>query len=320
MFEANNSIQKTVDYITKSYLRNVMQIAVFYTGTNKIYGINISKIQTFLIKDNVVITKTPSSQESDIVVGVIDLRGEVITVVNLDKWIGEEEVDESEYKIIIVCNYNERKIGILVKDIIKIEEKQSDELKLPSGNDPKISYVTEVEIERGDKEEEELCIIFDAEKLLYDVNVKGSNTIYDVDSIDDLPPVISSKYLLVAEDSKTVINKLREFFDKIMVKYEIYENGEELLNRLEKLNPEDIGLVITDIEMPIKNGYQVIKYIKDSPKYKDVPVVSLTSMTNMGVSDKVSKLGALDLVNKSDLKTLYKYIKTYMEKDDNEKH
>jgi len=312
MFEKENNIQKTVDYITKSYLRNVMQIAVFYTGSNRIYGINISKIQTFLIKDDIVITKTPSSNE--IVVGMIDLRGEIITIVNLDKWIGEE-VNEDEYKIIIVCNYNERKIGILVKDIIKIEEKQSDELKLPSGNDPKISYVTEIEVD----DKEELCVIFDAEKLLFDVNIQGSTTIYDIDKIEDLPPIISNKLLLVAEDSTTVIAKLKEFFDKLMLKYEIYENGELLLNRLNNLSIDEVGLVITDIEMPVKNGYQVIKFIKDSPKYKNLPILSLTSMTNMGVYDKVAKLGALALVNKSDLKTLYKYIKLYMEKN-NEKY
>jgi two-component system chemotaxis response regulator CheV len=306
MFEKENTIQKTVDYITKSYLRNVMQIAVFYTGGDKVYGINISKIQTFLIKDEITITKTPSSD--GIVVGVIDLRGEIITVVNLDKWIGDD-VDESVYKIVIICNYNERKIGILVKDIIKIEEKQSNKLKLPTGQDPKISYVTEIEID----DEERLCIIFDAEKLLYDVNIQGATTIYDIDSIKNLPPIHSNKLLLVAEDSTTVIEKLKEFLDKIMVKYEIYENGELLIDRIKTLNEEDVGLVITDIEMPIKNGYQVIKFIKDSLKYQNIPVISLTSMTNMGVYDKISKLGALALVNKSDLETLYKYIKKFME-------
>ena len=307
MFESENTIQKTVDYITKSYLRNVMQLAVFYTGCDKIYAINISKIQTFLIKDEIEIFPTPSQNE--IVRGVINLRGEIITVVNLDRWIGDE-VDESVYKIIIVCNYNERKIGILVKDIIKIEEKQSDELKLPSGNDPKISYVTEVKVE----DKEELCIVFDAEKLLYDINIKGEGTtIYDIDSIEDLPPIFSDKLLLVAEDSRTVIEKLKEFFEKIQVNYEIFENGELLIERLNSLNPSQIGLIITDIEMPIKNGYQVVKYIKDTPKYKTLPVISLTSMTNMGVYDKITKLGALALINKSDLKTLYKYIKQYME-------
>lgn len=148
-----NDIQENVDYITKSHLRNVMQLAMFYTGSNKIYAVNISKIQSFLIKDNIEIVKTPSAD--GIIVGVINLRGEMISIVNMDEWIGED-VKEDPYKIIIVCNYNNKKIGILVKDIIKIEEKNSSDLKLPSSNDPKISYVTETVIDN----KSELCIVF----------------------------------------------------------------------------------------------------------------------------------------------------------------
>jgi CheY-like chemotaxis protein len=64
--------------------------------------------------------------------------------------------------------------------------------------------------------------------------------------------------------------------------------------------------------MPIRNGYQVIKYIKDESRFMALPVISLTSMTNQGVMDKVKQLGAIDLINKADLNTLHKYIKKYM--------
>jgi len=309
MFSSENVIQKNVDYITKSYLRNVMQLAIFLTGNDEIYAINISKILTFLIKDNVEVTRTPSADNT--IHGVINMRGEYITVVNLDAWIGKEVQSDDAYKIVIVCNYNEKKVGILVKDIIKIEEKNSDDLKLPSGNDPKISYVTDVDINGVYK----TCIIFDAEKLLSDINMgkEGGTTIYDIGSMDNFPPVYSDKYLLVAEDSTTVIAKLHEFFKSIKIKYEIYENGELLINQLSAHSPEDIGLIITDIEMPIKNGYQVIKYIKDDPALKSVPVIALTSMTNIGVNDKILRLGALALLNKADIKTLYTYVKKYLE-------
>jgi len=309
MFSSENVIQKSVDYITKSYLRNVMQLAIFQTGNDEIYAINISKILTFLIKDNVELTRTPSAD--NIVHGVINLRGEFITVVNLDSWIGEEVPSDDIYKIIIVCNYNEKKVGILVKDIIKIEEKNSDELKLPSGNDPKVSYVTEVDINGENK----TCIIFDAEKLLSDINIskEGGTTIYDIGNMETLPPINSNKYLLVAEDSTTVISKLHEFFKSIHINYEIFENGQLLIDRLQTLSPEQIGLIVTDIEMPIKNGYQVIKYIKEDPLFKNLPIVALTSMTNIGVNDKILRLGALALINKADIKTLYSYIKKYLE-------
>ena len=304
-----NDLQASIDYMTKSHLRNVMQLAVFYTGRNDIYAINISKIQNFLIKENVEILEAPT--DNPYIVGLINLRGEIIYIVNFDKWLGYN-VPTDEHKIIIVCNYNQKKIGILVKEIIQIEEKSSDTLKMPSSDDAKISYVTDITINGKSK----MCIIFDAERLLYDTH-KGAkpakSTIYDIDSYHVRDRIHSDKLVLIAEDSGIVIEKLTDFFKKIKLNFEIYENGQLLIDRLNKLDREDIGLVITDIEMPIMNGYQVIKYIKNNPEYASLPVLSLTSMTNQGVKDKIIQLGAIDLINKSDLDTLFSYIKNILE-------
>ncbi len=311
-----NEIQHNVDYITKSHLRNVMQLAVFTTSGNRLYAINISKIQSFLIREEVEILQPPTGNEY--VIGLIDIRGEIVSIVNFDKWIGDE-TNVKDQRIIIVCNYNQKKIGIMVKDIIRIEEKLSSELNVPESRDPKISYVTQVQ-EKDNDPKKKMCIVFDAEKLLYDANISdetSKTTIYDIDSFDVTPPatleIKSDKLVLVAEDSQIVIEKLNEFFTKLNLHFEVYENGEDLINRIMSLDPHEIGLVITDIEMPIRNGYQVIKYIKQESVYGNVPVLSLTSMTNQGVKDKNMELGALDLVNKSDLKLLYSYIKEILE-------
>ncbi len=315
MLEANE-VQSNVDYMTKSHLRNVMQLAVFSTGSDRLYAINISKIQSFLIKDEVELLRPPTSNAY--ISGMINIRGDIVSVVDFDVWVGEES-NTKDQKIIIICNYNQKKIGILVKEIIGIEEKASDELRVPVSRDPKISYVTEIAIK--DKNiNQKMCIVFDAERLLYDANVSDSGsktTIYDVSSFDVMPPSIleinSNKLVLIAEDSQIVIQKLKEFFTKLKLNFELYENGEDLINRVMSLDPQEIGLVITDIEMPIRNGYQVIKYIKQESIYGNVPVLSLTSMTNQGVRDKVTQLGALDLINKSDLDVLHGYIKEILE-------
>jgi len=300
-------LQSSIDYMTKSHLRNVMQLAVFYTTNDEIYAINISKIQSFLIKDEIEILKAPT--ENPYVVGLIDLRGEIIQVVNFDRWLGYE-ANMDEHKIIIVCNYNQRKIGLLAKDIIKIEEKASDELKIPNSKDPKISYVTDIEI---DEKRSEKCIVFDAERLLYDANSGDDttkSTIYDVDSFQINSKLNSNKKILIAEDSQIVIQKLNQFFKNIGANFEIYENGQLLIDRIDTILPEEIGLIITDIEMPVKNGYQVIKYVRSKPKFEHIPILSLTSMTNQGVKDKVIGLGAKELINKSDLNTLHEQIQS----------
>ena len=311
-----NELQNNIDYMTKSHLRNVMQLAIFSTSSDTLYAINISKIQSFLIKDEVELLRPPSKNEY--INGLINIRGEVISIVNFDSWVGDVG-NEAQQKIIIVCNYNQKKIGIMVKEIIRIEEKDSSELHVPSSRDPKISYVTNVRVKESDKEKK-MCIIFDAEKLLFDANVGddlSNTTIYDISAYESQAPLHMElnhkKLVLVAEDSRIVIEKLHEFFTKLNLNFEIYENGEDLINRVMTLDAEDIGLIITDIEMPIRNGYQVIKYIKQESVYGNVPVLSLTSMTNQGVHDKVTQLGALDLVNKSDLKTLHRYIQEILE-------
>ena len=311
-----NDIQSNVDYMTKSHLRNVMQLAVFTTSSDRLYAINISKIQSFLIKEEVELLQPPTGNEY--IIGLINIRGEIVSIVNFDKWVGDE-VSDKDQRIIIVCNYNQKKIGVMVKEIIRIEEKSSDELRVPASRDPKISYVTDVQV-RDNDDERKMCIVFDAEKLLYDANVgdeTSKTTIYDIDSFEVTPPdsytINSDKLVLVAEDSQIVIEKLNEFLTKLGLNFEIYENGEELINRVMSLDPQEIGMVITDIEMPIRNGYQVIKYIKQESIYGNIPVLSLTSMTNQGVKDKVMELGALDLVNKSDLKLLFEYIKEILE-------
>ncbi len=311
-----NDIQSNVDYMTKSHLRNVMQLAVFTTSSDRLYAINIYKIQSFLIREEVELLQPPTGNEY--IIGLINIRGEIVSIVNFDKWVGDD-VSDKEQRIIIVCNYNQKKIGVMVKEIIRIEEKCSDELRVPASRDPKISYVTDVHV-RDNDDERKMCIVFDAEKLLYDANIADETsrtTIYDIDSFEVTPPdsytIHSDKLVLVAEDSQIVIEKLNEFLTKLGLNFEIYENGEALINRVMSLDPQEIGLVITDIEMPIRNGYQVIKYIKQESIYGNIPVLSLTSMTNQGVKDKVMELGALDLVNKSDLKLMHSYIKEILE-------
>jgi len=297
LFNKSTELEDNVEFMTRSYLRNSMQIVLFETITNKLYGINISKIQSFIIKDEIEITKTPSA--NGIVIGVINLRGEIITVVNFDAWSGEGNPgNEDEYKIIIVCNYNERKIAILAKEILKIEEKSTNMLKVPSGKDPKISYVVEVEIEN----KKSLCIIFDAEKLLYDINSEGS-TIYDVDEIN-IDSIVSDKMVLIAEDSVIVREKLKEFFNKLNIKYEIYENGSLLINRLKEVAVDKIGIIVTDIEMPVMGGRELIELVRSDSEYDEINIIVHTNMSNDIMKEELLKIGAKKIIGKVNMLSL----------------
>jgi CheY-like chemotaxis protein len=82
------------------------------------------------------------------------------------------------------------------------------------------------------------------------------------------------KKVLVADDEEVI----RKFLSIHLVKcgYDVIEavDGEEAL---EQLGKEDFDLLICDIIMPKKDGWQVLEEMRSNPKTKDIPVIILTA-------------------------------------------
>ncbi|MGJ0329605.1 chemotaxis protein CheW [Aliarcobacter cryaerophilus] len=292
-----SGIGGSVEQMTQGHLRNVQQLAVFYTGHNNIYAINIAKVKAFIITEEVAINDTP--KDTNIIAGIATIRGEPVTLINLDAWLGLKPFDTKEYKLIIFCEFNHKKIGFLVKDMLDIVEKTTQELRNTEETNSKITYTTYVKVNNKD----ELCTVFNAEQLLRDIK-------WTDDGGRDIKKYVegkihSSKKILAAEDSAVAREVLHKFFSQIEVEYEIYPNGAELIDRLEELDPKKVGLVITDIEMPGTDGYQVASFIKNNSKYEHIPVVVNSSMTTDAVKGKMTQIGIDGFVGKTDINALY---------------
>ncbi|MGC9110017.1 MAG: chemotaxis protein CheW [Caldimicrobium sp.] len=96
--------------------------------------------------------------------------------------------------------------------------------------------------------------------------------------------------ILLAEDSPFFQNMIRNYLQQAGFYVEVAGNGEEALNKLKGgLKP---NLIITDIEMPIMDGFQLIKNVRSLPEFKDIPIMALTSLTGEDVKRKVFELGA----------------------------
>ncbi|MCG3673182.1 chemotaxis protein CheW [Aliarcobacter butzleri] len=298
-----SGISGSVEQMTQGHLRNVQQLAVFYTGHN-IYAINIAKVKAFIITEEVAINDTP--KDSDIIAGIATIRGEPVTLINLDAWLGLKALDVRDYKLIIFCEFNHKKIGFLVKDMLDIVEKTTQELRHTEETNSKITYTTYVKVNNKD----ELCTVFNAEQLLRDIK-------WTDDGDDDVRKYVgeelhSNKVVLAAEDSGVAREVLTKFFQKAGVRYEVYANGGLLISRLEELNPSEVGMVVTDIEMPGTDGYQVASFIKNNSKYSHIPVVVNSSMTTDAVRGKMNQIGVDGFVGKTDISTLYDLTKRFL--------
>lgn len=272
------------------------QLAVFYTGTKNIYAINIAKIKAFIITADVSINDVPS--DNKVVSGIATIRGEPITLVNLDIWLGNKPKPLEEYKLIIYCEFNKRKMGILVTQMLDIVEKNTNDLKYSQDENTKTSFSTYVKVDNKD----EYCVVFNAEQLLQDIGFRCDKG--DIDKFKSMP-LKTAKLILVAEDSHIARDILVNFFRAINANYEIYNNGQELLNRLKEIDLKDLALVITDLEMPIADGYEVSKAIKSNPVYAHIPIIVNSSMATDSVTKELQKIGVEKFVEKTDLDTLY---------------
>ena len=68
-------------------------------------------------------------------------------------------------------------------------------------------------------------------------------------------------------------------------------DGEEAINTLKSMNPKPV-VVILDIMMPKKNGFDVLKEMKEDSTLKDIPVILLTNLSGEKDIKKAKDLGA----------------------------
>ncbi|MEW6209334.1 MAG: response regulator [Acidobacteriota bacterium] len=83
-----------------------------------------------------------------------------------------------------------------------------------------------------------------------------------------------SRTILVVEDSPTEMQIVKNALQSRGYNVITAANGEEGIEKAHKERPQ---LVVLDIILPGKNGYQVCRDLKSSPDTKDVPVIMLTS-------------------------------------------
>lgn len=158
-------LQENIKKYTDAHNSNIMQIATFsIKGSKTIFGINIAKVRNFIRWKNFNFNKS-FSNEDNLNLGLGYVRNEIIPIVNLNKWLKEPNCEE--YQTLIICEFNEKVIGIPVEKIYRIFNKNSNELEKLNYLEEKITYITKVKLD-DNKDIENICCILDVEQLLHD--------------------------------------------------------------------------------------------------------------------------------------------------------
>ena len=117
--------------------------------------------------------------------------------------------------------------------------------------------------------------------------------------------------ILIAEDDKFLSNAYRVKFTKEGFEVVMAGNGDEVLEKLKTFAPD---LIILDLVMPNKDGFETLKSIKADIRLKDIPVIIASNLGQKDDIDLGLKLGAKDYIVKTDLSlsALITKIKSYI--------
>ena len=104
--------------------------------------------------------------------------------------------------------------------------------------------------------------------------------------------------ILVAEDDKFLMKVYQAKLTKAGFEVQIGTDGEEAEKILQTFMPD---IILLDLMMPKKDGFEVLKDLKSSVKFKNIPVIVTTNLAQAEDKQKALAMGAKEYIVKSDI-------------------
>ncbi|GAA8801497.1 chemotaxis protein [Helicobacter pylori] len=305
-----------IDKTTSLHLNNEAQFLCFRLDEEKdaqLYGLNIFKIREIIHYDGEVTEILGGSD--GVMLGFLSVRGESIPLVDVKRWLHYNASDLSrnlkeysvkdEHNLVIVCHFSNHSIALKVLKIERIIHKNWAEIsagdKQGINEEGKISTITRFD-------EERVVQILDVEKMISDV----FPSLKDLDDLTlrCIEAIQSQKLILIAEDSLSALKTLEKIVQTLELRYLAFPNGKELLDYLyEKEHYQQVGVVITDLEMPVISGFEVLKTIKADSRTEHLPVIINSSMSSDSNRQLAQSLEADGFVVKSNILEIHEMLK-----------
>ena len=100
---------------------------------------------------------------------------------------------------------------------------------------------------------------------------------------------------LVAEDDRNHRTMIRRILEQLGCSSVETENGLELLSRIDEVEPD---LVVVDYDMPLLNGFEALRALRSTAKYRTLPVVFVTGVSDPARLKELIGLGVTDIILK----------------------
>lgn len=279
---------------------NELEIVEFEIGSNT-FGINVMKVREII--QPIPITMIPNAHPH--VDGIIQLRGEVLPVIDMLKVLNVQTDNRHPEEKYIVTEFNKQKVVFRVDGVSQIHRISWEQIEKPSE-----LYQSEFSNVIGViKHQDTMILLLDFEKIVLDINPSSG---FSVDTVKKLGErARSDKKIVIAEDSPLLRQLLLDTLSEAgYTNLEFFENGKLAFDYLDTLGKnedsieEHVQLVITDIEMPQMDGHHFTKKIKDTDKLNKLPVIIFSSLITNDLRHKGEQVGALEQISKPEIAEL----------------
>ncbi len=288
-----------VDERTNLTANNKFELLLFRLGEapgtdrRELFGINVFKVREILVMPTITaMANAPAN-----VMGVANIRGQIIPVINLPAVVGC--VPKRGLTILMVTEYARTTQAFAVEEVDEIVRLEWNQVLAAEGNGG--GLVTSIARLDGSVENTRLAQVLDVEQILRDVMPTSQEEITP-QSIGIAVNLPKGSVILAADDSPMARSMIEQGLKAMGAPYIMTKTGQEAWDRLQAISEEaraegktvqdKVALVLTDLEMPVMDGFTLTRNIKQDQRFKSIPVVIHSSLTGTANEGHVKTVGA----------------------------
>ncbi len=259
-----------------------------------LFAINLFKVLEITHPDNNV---SPGMVNHPACLGFAESRGQVLPIVDISRAVFG---NSAECKIWLRCEFSRRQVLVAISEVLHLEEAQWTALEAASGLHwyaCSIHLTGVLKLENG-----QMASVLDIDRVIDEVLGHCDNPEIEA------APSLSGKQVVFADDSRLAREQVKVLLQKLGADTRECVDGEDAGNELVRIKNEcaEAGvsvasvmpLVVTDIEMPKKNGFMVAQQIRSDPAFAGVKVVMYSSLLASETQRHGKESGADEIVGK----------------------
>ena len=289
---------RDIDERTNLAANSMFELLLFRLGEapgtqrRELFGINVFKVREILVMPEI----TAMVNSPPAVMGVANIRGQMITVINLPQVVGCTPT--KGLGILLVTEFARTTQAFAVEEvneIVRLEWKQVLSAENTGGG-----LVTSIARLDGNAENTRLAQVLDVEQILRDVMPQEVKE--EVPSTAPQLRLEPGQIILAADDSAVARMMIEKGLKGMDVPYIMTKTGKEAWEKLQSLNAQatdegksikdKVALVLTDLEMPEMDGFTLTRNIKQDGRFSSLPVIIHSSLTGATNESHVKSVGA----------------------------